>query len=291
MISKKLDSRVKGLMQFHGFEGDPSELVGRLCAELLADTGEGIPVDLEVLASYRNAHLTLSEQEQSETIHWDGQRFQIHVRNSDSPGRQRFSCAHAILHTWFFESGDDQTTNAAVRHSWSEAEEDLCDFGAAALLLPEAAFRDACPQTVTMGHVLELAADFQASAEATALRAVALSPTPLAMMVLEIALKPAEQKEILKRRMQPTLPGMADGPEPTPRLRVVKSFGRRVAFIPRHKSVEDTNLALVVEEGGVNYVGAIGVVDGIYRVSAMNLPMHRNGELVDRVVALVAPDI
>lgn len=289
MTSKKVDPRIKALMEFHGADGDPAGLISSLCVSLLDESGEGVPVDLEVLASFRNAHVVHAEQEQPETIHWDGRNFQIRLRNADTPGRRRFSCAHAIIHTWFFESAGHGKNESEARQSWSEAEEELCDLGAAALLLPEATFRTACPAEVTMEDVLRLAEEFQASAESTALRAVSLSATPLAMVVLEMTVKPVEEKALAKRQSHPSLPGF-DGPAIAPRLRVVKGFGRGLGFIARYKSVGDaTPLASVIEDDGVDYVGEIGILAGTYRVSARNLPMRRDGQLVDRVVALIAP--
>jgi IrrE N-terminal-like domain len=289
MISKKVDPRVRALMEFHEADGEPAALISRLCVDLLSEADAGVPVDLEVLASFRNAHVTHVEQEQAETIHWDGRNFRIHLRDADTTGRQRFSCAHAIVHTWFLESAVSGQDGPDTEQGWSEAEEELCDLGAAALLLPEAAFRAACPASVTMADVLDLAEGFQASAEATALRAVALSATPLSMVVLEMTLKPAEKKALAVQRSQPSFPGF-DGPRVAPRLRVAKSFGQGMGYVPRHKSVGDaTPLASVIEKGGVDYVGEIGILGGTYRVSARNLPMKRGRELVDRVVALIAP--
>ncbi|MDA8311837.1 MAG: ImmA/IrrE family metallo-endopeptidase [Actinomycetota bacterium] len=288
MSSKKVDSRVNALMQFHGANGDPADLINRLCLGLLDDASAEVPVDLEVLASFRNAHVVHAEMEQAETIHWDGHNFQVRLRDEDTPGRQRFSCAHAIVHTWFFESADTGSNGHSL--DWrSEAEEELCDLGAAALLLPEAAFRPACPAEVTVEDVLRLAEEFQASAESTALRAVSLSAMPLAMVVLEMTIKPAEERALAKLPTHPTLPEL-DGPLVTPRLRVVKRFARGLDFIPRYKSVGDTTpLASVIDEGGVDYVGETGILAGTFRVSARNLPIRRGGKLVDRVVALLAP--
>lgn len=288
MSSKKVDSRINALMEFHGADGDPVDLINGLCVGLLDDAGAEVPVDLKILASFRNAHVVHAAQEQAETIHWDGHNFQIRLRDADTTGRQRFSCAHAIVHTWFFESAG--TGSNGHSPDWrSEAEEELCDLGAAALLLPEAAFRSACPAEVTMEDVLQLAEEFQASAESTALRAVSLSATPLAMVVLEMTVKPVEERALAKAQTHPTLPGF-DGPVVAPRLRVVKRFGQGLDFIPRYKSVGDaTPLASVIEDDGVDYVGETGILPGTFRVSARNLPMRRDGELVDRVVALLAP--
>lgn len=275
-------------MSFHGADGEPSDLISRLCLDLLDRAGESVPVDIEVLASFRNAHVTHVDQEQPETIHWDGRNFQIQLRSSDTPGRRRFSCAHAIIHTWFFESSGHGLAGPKTEQGWSEVEEELCDLGAAALLLPEGAFRAGCRTDVTIDDVLYLAGEFQASAEATALRAVALSPTPLAMVVLEVTLSLTQQKMLASQRSGIT-PSGSDGPTISPCLRVVKSFGHGLRYLPRYKSVGDCTLASVLDVGAADYVGEIGIVPGIYRASARNLPIRRGGELVDRVVALIAP--
>jgi hypothetical protein len=276
-------------MEFHRADGDPADLISRLCLGLLDDAGEEVPVDLEVLASFRNSHVEYADQEQAETIHWDGRNFRIRVRSADSHGRQRFSCAHAIVHTWFFESSGHGQGESSTKQCWSEAEEDLCDLGASALLLPEEAFRAACPADVTIDDILQLADAFQASAEATTLRAVTLSKTPLAMAVLEMGFKPTEHKALAFWRSRPGLQGK-DGAVIAPRLRVVRSFGQGMPFLPKHKSVADrTQLASVLDHGAMDYVGEIGIVAGTYRVSARNLPVRRGGELIDRVVMLIAP--
>jgi hypothetical protein len=93
MTSKKVDPRTEALMEFHGADGEPAALISRLCLDLLDEAGEGIPVDLEVLASFRNAHVVLVEQEQAETIHWDGRNFQIRLRSADTSGADSASAA------------------------------------------------------------------------------------------------------------------------------------------------------------------------------------------------------
>jgi Zn-dependent peptidase ImmA (M78 family) len=292
-ILTKVDARVRALLKFYDAGGDPADLIDALCVGLLEEAGAEAPVDLEVLASFRNARVSYREQEQPEMIQWDGRNFQIRIRSADTFGRQRFSCAHAIVHTWFLESAGHNCAGLDVEQSWSEAEEELCDLGAAALLMPEATFRQACPAEVDMGDVLRLADDYQASAEATALRAVTLSPTPLAMIVLEMGLKPADQKALALRRSPSRRLGTAtEYSKIEPRLRVVKRFGRGVGFLPLYKSVgADTPLASILDVGGVDYIGGTGILGGTFRVSARNLPIRRGDKLVDRVVALIAPHV
>jgi hypothetical protein len=95
--------------------------------------------------------------------------------------------------------------------------------------------------------LLDLARHFNASAEATTLRVVALSPVPAGMIVLEPNLKPAGVRELARRQSQPTLPGL-EGEDPvTPRLRVQKSLAQGLSYIPRHKSIdESTRLAHIL---------------------------------------------
>ena len=178
-------------------------------------------------------------------------------------------------------------TAGAARESWSRGEEELCDHGAAELLLPREAFIAACPPYPDMADVLTLAQTFQASAEATALRVVTLSAVPAAMMVLEPSLKPAEVSRIAHRQSQPALPGFP--PEaPALRLRVQKSFRYRFPFLPKHKSIDaSTPLASVLDDGAADYTGQTGIIPGRFRVSARLLPISRDGILVDRVVALL----
>ena len=283
----KPDIRVAAFLARHG-ASDPAQTITRLCCDLIEATGATVPVNLEVLASFRNARVTVLDQEQAETIMWDGRHFVIRVRRADTGGRQRFSCAHGIIHTFFIEAGSGLPAKGTAADSWSRQEADLCAQGAAEILLPRAAFNAACPSRPDMDDVLKLAEAFEASAEATALRVVALSAIPAAMTVLEPGLKPAELAHIAHRQSQRSLPGFAlEGPI-APRLRVQKSLGYQLPFIPRHKSISDsTPLADVLADGTADYIGETGLVPGRFRVSARLLPIRRDGVLVDRVVALL----
>jgi len=283
----KPDARVAAFLARHGADV-PVQVIARLCSDLLEVAEATVPVNLEVVASFRNAQVTVLDQEQAETITWDGKHFVIRVRQADTKGRQRFSCAHGIIHTFFMEAGGSCPAGRAVLDSWSPQEEDLCDQGAAELLLPRAAFLAACPPHPDMDDVLSIAGAFDVSAEATALRVVTLSVVPAAMVVLEPGLKPAELRRIARRQSQPALPGFPPDDPVAPRLRVQKSLGHMLPYIPRYKSTGDsTPLAGVLADGAADYIGETGLVPGRFRVSARLLPVRRDGVLIDRVVALL----
>ncbi len=279
------DARVAALLAVHGGR-DPRSVLARLCAELLTEAGASAPVDVEMLASFRRARVEVRDQRQPETIAWDGRNWVIRVRAADTVGRQRFSTAHAVVHTFFMEA--EHELGARSSSAWSEAEEDLCDAGAAELLLPRHEFVARCPPRPTMDDIVELADEFEASAEATALRAVALSPVPAAMVVLEPTLKPKELKAMARAEASPPLPGMEPPPPPPKKLRVQKSFGTGMPFIPKWKSVpDDCPLADLNRRDDVTYEGSAGFARGWFHVSARRLPVRRGGALVDRVVVVM----
>jgi hypothetical protein len=128
---------------------------------------------------------------------------------------------------------------------------------------------------------------FEASLEATAIRMVSLASVPMALVVLEPAWKPAEQRELARRATQPALAGLESEPPPK-KLRVRWAYGPRMATIPKHKSVDDASpLATVLETGGVDYHGRTGLTEGTLEVSARHLPYRREEVPADRVLVLL----
>jgi hypothetical protein len=120
---------------------------------------------------------------------------------------------------------------------------------------------------------------------------VNLTATPMALVVLEPAWKPAEQRELARRATQPALAGL-EGDPPPKRLRVRWAYGPKMTTIPKHKSIDDTTpLATVLETGGVDYLGLTGRTHDTDQVSARHLPYHREGEPVDRVLVLLRDPI
>lgn len=118
-----------------------------------------------------------------ETNGWDallvpiGPSFQIICDASvHSPGRQRFSIAHELAHTFFDNAADSYQLRTAGKDRLPDAAwklERLCDEGAAELLMPEPEF---CAALDAQGFHAEaiptLAERFRVSLEAATLRAV-----------------------------------------------------------------------------------------------------------------------
>jgi Zn-dependent peptidase ImmA (M78 family) len=289
--SRQPDRLVRRFLDQYQWTGAPEELVVRLCEELLEEAGVRVPVDVRMLASFRGIS-TIAEVDQAEAgcIFCAGERLLVHIRASDSPERQRFTICHEILHTFFpgFREERRRRTDTTVgAYDRNQLEEYLCDLGAAELLLPRQPFLATLPAQPHIDDVIDLAATFAASLEATALRIVNLANVPMALVVLEPTWKPVEQRELARRATQPALAGLASKPPPK-KLRVRWAYGPKMATIPKHKSVDDTSpLANVVETGGVDYRGATGLTAGTFQVSARHLPYYREGKPVDRVLVLL----
>jgi Zn-dependent peptidase ImmA (M78 family) len=289
--SRPPDGLVRRFLDQHQWSGTPEELVVRLCAELLEETGVSVPVDVRMLASFRGISAIIAvDQDEAGCIFCDGERLLVQLRGSDSPERQRFTICHEILHTFFpgFREERRRRTDPTVGNfDGNQLEEYLCDLGAAELLLPRQSFLAALPAQPSFDDVIELAVVFKASLEATAIRMVSLASVPMALVVLEPAWKPAEQRELARRATQPALAGLESEPPPK-KLRVWWAYGPRMATIPKHKSVDDASpLATVLETGGVDYRGRTGLTEVTLEVSARHLPYRREEEPADRVLVLL----
>jgi Zn-dependent peptidase ImmA (M78 family) len=289
--SRPPDGLVRRFLDQHRWSRAPEELIVQLCAELLEEAGTSVPVDVRMLASFRGiAAIYEVDQAEAGCIFCAGERLLIHIRGSDSPERQRFTICHEILHTFFpgfREERRARTDKTVGTHGRDQLEEYLCDLGAAELLLPRRQFLAALPPQPCLDDVIELSGVFDASLEATAVRVVNLIAAPMALVVLEPAWKPLEQRELARQASQPALAGL-EGDAPPKRLRVRWAYGPDMTTIPKHKSVDDASpLADVLETGGVDYRGTTGLMDGPLEVSARHVPYRRDGDLVDRVLVLL----
>jgi hypothetical protein len=199
------------------------EAITLLCEEVLAAP----PVPVERIASLRGiARIDQREQPWAGTLRPEGRNFVVDVRASDGYERQRFTICHESGHTFFagfaeqlqFRCNGERTTL-----------EQRCDIAATELLLPRRFF---------LGHIADadfgletveqLAAEYEASIEATALRLSDLWEGPSAVLVL-------------RERHKPTESGREESCEPKLRLDYSITSGAW-PFLRRYKSVPADSL-------------------------------------------------
>jgi hypothetical protein len=280
---------IAALSKRHGSNAEPEALVKSLCAELV-DEAPDVPVDLDVLASFRNIRPPqVIEMPEAGSIHFDGTSYVVRLRASDSHRRRRFTLAHEIVHTFFSDGVADHADPEVGHYDRRDPEEYLCDIGAAELLFPPGPFRERCPERPSIEAIVELAGTFEGSIEATARRVVSLAAHDAHLVVLEPRLKPVQERALARQRLQPSLAGL-EPDAPTPELRVKYAASNTDLFIPPHKSVDSScTLAEVFERASVQYTGPTGLVAGReFRVTAKHLPLRGPaGEQIDRVIALL----
>ena len=205
-----------------------AELVVALAQRAVADLGMAPPVSAVLMASMRGvSRVEEADMPWAGCLMADDGELVIRLRASDVPGRKRFSAFHEIMHT--FMPGfavvpqyrcDPQFPGDGQEPSSKPAVEELCDLGAAEMLLPRAEFlADMAGSAPTISLASKLAVRYAASLEASARRVVDLHHRPAMLIVLEVAPKPSAPRA-----------------EPRLRVQLVHANGGW-PFIPRHKSV------------------------------------------------------
>jgi hypothetical protein len=169
--------------------------------------------------------------------------FIVFVNESDSKGRQRFSCKHEVCHTFFpnyLKNPTDKRDLQTGEYGIDAEEEYLCDVGAAELLLPRKFFHPALRDMgCSIEAISELARLYEASYEAVAMQLVEAALRPCAVIVWHHAHKPAQRDAV--NSAQGFLDGMDDWAGVPKKLRtkyarVTPDFPH---FFPTHKSVEE----------------------------------------------------
>jgi Zn-dependent peptidase ImmA (M78 family) len=270
--------------------GDPEKIIERIADGWLEEAGiERFPVDVFGLASRLGIAVRRAQLEgYSGRIYVDeNKRVRMDINASDGPERQRFTCAHELMHTAFpgFTREqryrvDEHLGDALFARNRRE-EEYLCDRGAAAVLLPR---RLLWPYQLRQGlrAVERLAAAATVSLEVAANRLVSLADAPGVFMVLEQGHKPAEARQ--RRR----------GEEVEEQLRVRYAVVRGVrAFVPRYTSVEAHSVFERAQRSGrlEREVAPLpGSTRPLFRIEAKCFPRRHEGERrQQRVLALGWP--
>ena len=196
--------------------------------------------------------------------------------NQDDPlARQRFTEAHELMEFLFEVQEEASGWSGPRRRFDGYLKEQLCEQGAAALLMPQASF---VPLVRKLGVSMEtgssLANLYQTSFLATLFQMVRLGPGAHALVIWRYALKPT-QVQRLPAQEQMSLFGSGFVASPQKELRVwwaTCTQGLTKGFVPKHKSIPRDSLIFYAREtrlpqSGVEYV-SLGRVQGHCLVEA-----------------------
>ncbi len=174
--------------------GDSPELAIERAVDTLLQIGEvsGPPAPLELLASLRGvANIQFTKMiEAGRLVFLPGSGWRIQVNAAHPSGRQRFTIAHEICHTFFHEAitaagaadtrerrRSDPLTGDFDRSG--DQEEWLCDYGAARLILhPNWLTALAADRAPSLDALADIAAICDSSHEATAVQIARLRLWP-----------------------------------------------------------------------------------------------------------------
>lgn len=210
------------------------DVVRRLCEQLLDEADVRPPTPVEMVASLRGIATILEcDQPWAGMMAPENGSLVVRVRAKDGRRRQRFTILHEAGHTLlpgFAEAAQFRCNGAKSRT------ESLSDLAASELLLPRRFFeRDIAEAGFHFDAIEELAETYDASIEATALRAIDLCGEPALMLSLSRRHKPSERgKEAMcesKLRVDWAHPA---GEWP---------------YVRRHKSVDEQSLFARAEAG------------------------------------------
>src|SRR4051794_1464647 len=158
-------------------------------AERLRRDGEQdrLPIDVELIASVLGIKPRRASYDFAGRIYAEPSgQLVMDLNAADRPPRQRFTCAHELMHIAFpgfvreTRYRLDAQTGANARNN---EEEYLCDLGAAALLMPGGLVAGRYDIVAGLAAVEELADDAHVSLQAAGNRLVALAQQPTAFLV------------------------------------------------------------------------------------------------------------
>ncbi len=234
------------------------EVVASIAAELVELLDLEPPVEPEVVASYQG----INRVERS-PLAWAGclvmvdDELVIRVRETDPPGRQRFTILHEVAHTFLpgYEHAPQYRCTPLSTRSRLDPNEVLCDIAASELLMPARYVRSVIVDaSFDLDAVSDLANDCDASLEAAARRFVALWPEPSLLIRMEVITKPRD-------------------PRGEPRLRVTSSLANGDwPYLPAHKSVRDDHVLNQCLNG--TFVNCVTSIDDLTKQSAGPVELH-----------------
>lgn len=221
----------------------PEEILEGHAERLLRESEqESLPVDVDLIASVLGIRRRVAPFDFAGRIYAEESgQLVMDLNADDGEPRRRFTGAHELMHVAFpgFKRESRYRADASSGgHSRNREEEYLCDYGAAALLMPKRLVAGHYRIEDGLDAVETLANDASVSLEAAGNRLVSLSPTPATFLVLSMSHKPADT---------PALRRGDDVPERL-RLRYATTANLDV-YLPRYKSARDGSALCRAWEG------------------------------------------
>lgn len=203
------------------------------------------------------------------------------INDQDSAERQHFTEAHELIHPAFpgFELEHRYRLDAtSERNAENREEEYLCDYGAAALLMPKALVSGDYDVRRGLEDVERLSAAAEVSIEAAANRLVAIADEPAALLCFTWSHKPADR------------PALRKGQDVPKRLRIRYGVTSHLnIYIPKFKAAEDDSVfceaaaTAAICSQTTALPGAAQA--GLFRVQAKRY----GNDALERVIAIARP--
>ena len=216
-------------------KGMPPELIiERYADKLRADAEQNrLAVKPRVIASVLGIRHRAAEYDFAGRIYAEKNgQLVMNINSADIAERQHFTEAHELMHTAFpgfrLEGRYRSDALAMERQPPNREEEYLCDYGAAALLMPAPLVRGEYTVSGGLSDAERLSGDAEVSVEAAANRLVALADEPAILMCLAIMHKPADRAAL--RRGQHV--------EMALRVRYATGSPHLAVYVPRFKSAD-----------------------------------------------------
>lgn len=255
--------------------------------------------NLKLLASWQGAkieEIAMDDAGRLISIFEEDFDYLIQVNAADATSRKNFSICHEIGHTLMPNfNGFSLPHHDAQIMSWDEKREEefLCDVAAAELLMPHQEF---IPQLRDCGMrietIRELAEEFGASLEATAVNIVRAGIEDVAVIVWELGWN----KQQIQEMTTPSLWGQEENlgdPVQAYRIKFACAGGEFDAYhFPRNKSIEENSLIYQAAETDLSVCGMQALPVGgtalrMFYTQSQSFTVRKNDRYEKKIFTLV----
>lgn len=262
----ELKDPVQELLRKNPHASSPEEVIEEIARDTIRQARiygwNGPPFDPKFLASLKGitTEPKLMRANQDAMLKPDENgNLKIEYNISKPETRQNYSIAHEVVHTFFPDYEQRIQNRMHGKDLFNAKVEQLCDYAAALLLLPEPEFLN---DMIIFGGVGlnafdELRLTYRASREATANRMVRLSSVPCAVIYGQFCLKPVQAKQLKLAKQGLFPPDCVQDLGFDEKLRVRYSIcsDSFKLFIPKHKSIDDASPIVDVAKRRSSFVG------------------------------------